>query len=96
MHADEKSDKTIVPKKRPNKESSLSAEDVEERVLPKRNTGRATAVRTQSRGTASIDLASVRQAARTRKDVQFTAKVNWVLDADIQRFFHAMNHDWMM
>ena len=63
MYADEKSDKVIVPKKQPNNESLLSAEDVEERTLPRRNTGQATAVRTQRRGIASIGLAGVRQAA---------------------------------
>jgi len=73
MHADEKSDKVIVPKKQPNKEGMISAEAVEGRTLPKRNTGQATAVRTQSRGTASSGLAGVRQAARQSKDVQFTA-----------------------
>ena len=62
MYADEKSEKVIVPKKQPNNESLLSAEDVEERTLPKRNTGQTTAVRTQRRGIASIGLAGVRQA----------------------------------
>ena len=45
MSADEKSDKVVVPKKQPNNESLLSAEDVEERTLPRRNTGQSTAVR---------------------------------------------------
>lgn len=48
MYANEKSDKAIVPKMRPNKESVLSAEVVEERALPKRNTSQATAAQTQS------------------------------------------------
>jgi RNA-directed DNA polymerase len=78
MHADEKSDKVIVPKKQPNKEGMLSAEAVEGRTLPKRNTGQATAVRTQSRGTASSGLAGVRQAARQSKDVQFTALLHHI------------------
>jgi group II intron reverse transcriptase/maturase len=26
----------------------------------------------------------------------YRKRVNWVLDADIQKFFDAMNHDWMM
>ena len=26
----------------------------------------------------------------------YRKKVNWVLDADIQKFFDAMNHDWLM
>ncbi len=73
MNADEKSDKVIVPEMLPNKGSLLPAEVVEERTLPKRNTSQTTAVRTQSRGTASNGLAGVRQAARQRKDVRFTA-----------------------
>jgi RNA-directed DNA polymerase len=73
MYADEKPDKAIVPKKQSNKEGLPLAETVEERALPKRNTGQATAVRTQSWGTASTGLAGVRQAARQKKDVQFTA-----------------------
>jgi uncharacterized protein YfaP (DUF2135 family) len=71
MNADEKSYKAIVPKKQSNKECLSSAEVVEGRTLPKRNTGQATAVRTQSRGAASNGLAGVRQAARQKKDVQF-------------------------
>ena len=59
-----------TPKKQPNKEGLRSAEVVEGRTLPKRNTGQATAVRTQSRGAASNGLAGVRQAARQKKDVQ--------------------------
>lgn len=78
MNTDEKSDKVIVPEKRPNKESLLLAEVVEERTLPKRNTRQTTAVRTQSRGTASNGLAGVRQAARQRKDVQFTALLHHI------------------
>ena len=73
MYADEKSDKAIIPKKQPNKEGLPLAEAVEGRALPKRNTGQATAVRTQSRGAASNGLAGVRQAARKKKDVQLTA-----------------------
>ena len=73
MNADEKSDKVIVPEMLPNKGSLLLAEVVEERTLPKRNTSQTTAVRTQSRAAASNGLAGVRQAARQRKDVRFTA-----------------------
>ena len=72
MNAGEKSDKVIIPKKPPNKGSLLPAEVVEERTLPKRNTSQTTAVRTQSRGAASNGLAGVRQAARQKKDGQFT------------------------
>jgi len=78
MHADEKSDKAVVPMKQSNKEGLPLAEVVEGRTLPKRNTGQATAVRTQSRGAASIGLAGVRQAARQKKDVQFTALLHHI------------------
>ena len=63
MYANEKSDKVILPEKQSNNEGVPSAENVEGRTLPKRNTGQTTAVRTQSRGIASIGLAGVRQAA---------------------------------
>jgi RNA-directed DNA polymerase len=78
MHADEKSGKVIVPMKQSNKEGLRSTEVVEGRTLPKRNTGQATAVRTQRRGTASNGLAGVRQAARQKKDVQFTALLHHI------------------
>ena len=62
MYAGEKSDRAIGPEKRPNKGRQLPAEDVEERARPKGNIRQAAAVRTQSRGAASIRLAVVRQA----------------------------------
>ncbi len=78
MNADEKSDKIIVPKKRPNKGGTSLAEAVEERILPKGNAGQTTAVRTQSRAAASSGLAGVRQAARKEKDVRFTALLHHI------------------
>jgi hypothetical protein len=78
MNADEKSDKVVIPKKQSNKEGVPSAETVEERTLPKRNTCQPTADRTQSRGTALCGLARVRQAVRRKKDVQFTALLHHV------------------
>ncbi len=78
MNADEKSDKAIVPKKPSNKESLLSAETVEGRALPERNTSHPTVVRTQRRGTTSIGLAGVRQVARDNKDVRFTALLHHI------------------
>ena len=78
MNADEKSDKVVVPMKQANKEGLPFAEIVEGRTLPKRNIGQATAVRTQSRGVASNGLAGVRQAARQKKDVQFTALLHHI------------------
>ncbi len=67
MYAGEKSDWAIVPKKRANKGRQLPAEFVEGRARPKGNSRRAAAVRTQSRGTASIWLAAVRWAKSASK-----------------------------
>ena len=50
MNADEKSDKVVVPKKQQNNESLLSADVVEERTLPRRNTDQTTAIRDTAPG----------------------------------------------
>ncbi len=70
MYAGEKSDRAIVLKKHPNKGRQLLAEDVEGRARPKGNNRRAAAVRTQSRGTASIRLAVVRRAMSASKPLK--------------------------
>jgi len=53
MYVDEKSDSVIVLMKPSNNEGLPSAETVEGRTLPKGNSDRETAVRTQSRVAAS-------------------------------------------
>ena len=70
MYAGEKSDSAIVPGKRLNNGRQLPAEDVEERAGPKGNSRRAAAVRTQSRGAASIRLAVVRRAMSASKPLK--------------------------
>jgi len=77
-HADEKSDKGIVPKKQSNKEGMPLAETAEGRPLPKGNSHQSTAVRTPSRAAASDGLVAVRQAAQQGKDVQFTALLHHI------------------
>ena len=67
MHVGEKSDWAIVPKKRPNNGRRLPAEDVEGRARPKGNSRQAAAAWTQSRGTASIRMAVVRQVMSKTK-----------------------------
>ena len=67
MYADEESDRAIVPRKRPNNGRQLPAEDVEGRARPKGNSRQAAAVRTQSRGVASIRMAVVRQVMSMSK-----------------------------
>ncbi len=70
MYAGEKSDRAIVPKKRPNNGRRLPAEDVEGRARPKGNSRQAAAVRTQSRTAASIRLAVVRRAMSASKPLK--------------------------
>ena len=73
MYVDEKSDKVIVPMKRPNKGVKSPAEAVEGRTLVKGNSVETTAVRTQSRVAGSSGLDAVRKAARGDKEAKFTA-----------------------
>jgi len=94
MHAAEESDDPIVPAKRANKDGADPlAEPVEERGSANGNTFRLTAYRTQSRNGVSLELEGVRRVASREKGNRFTAKVKWVLDADI-RGFH-IDHAWL-
>ncbi len=70
MYVDEKSDSVIVPTNPSNKEGSPSAEMVEGRTLPKGNSDQGTAVRTQSRVTASNFLTAVRRAGQRGADTK--------------------------
>jgi hypothetical protein len=62
VHADEKSDEVVVPRKRPNKGRQLPAEVVEGRASPKGTSRQAAVVRTLSRNTTSIRVAAVRRS----------------------------------
>ena len=89
-HADEKSDKGIVPVKQSNKEGLPSAETVEGRPLPKGNSRQTTAVRTQSRAVASSGLAAVRHAAQERKEIRFTALLHHITVDLLKRSYFAL------
>ena len=93
MHAGEKSDEVVVPKKRPNKGGLLLAEAVEGRISLKGNGRQTAAVRTQSRGAASNGLAAVRRAARQSKDVRFTALLHHVTVDLLERSYYALKRD---
>jgi RNA-directed DNA polymerase len=82
-----------TPMKQPNNEGLSLAEVVEGRALPKRNTGQVTAVRTQRRGAASIGLAGVRQAARQKKDVQFTALLHHITIELLEQSYFALKRN---
>ncbi len=68
----EESDGNIVPEKLANNGAAASAEHVEERTPTERNLGQEAAHRTQSRESASIQLARVRQRAEADKTLRFT------------------------
>jgi hypothetical protein len=71
VHAGEKSDASVVPRKPPNKGDD-PAEMVEERNVAKGNTNDPPAPRTQSRDkSVSMGLDSVREAARTLLRVNY-------------------------
>ncbi len=93
MHADEKSDEGVVPEKRPNNGRRLPAEAVEGRTSPEGNGGQTAAVRTQSRVAASNGLAGVRQAARQRKGVRFTALLHHITIELLERSYFALKRD---
>ncbi len=69
-YVDEKSDSVILPMKPSNKEGLPLAETVEGRMLPEGNSDQETAVRTQSRVTASNYLMAVRRAGHRAADTK--------------------------
>jgi RNA-directed DNA polymerase len=93
MHAGEKSDKVIRPKKRPNNGEMSPAEAVEGRTLPKGNAGQTAAVRTQCRVAASNGLAGVRQAARQGKEARFTALLHHITVELLEQSYFALKRN---
>ena len=78
MHVGGESDNRIVPAKYPNKDSHLSAEDMEGRRLTKENGIQVDMCRTQGRESMSQGLDGVREVARRRKTERFTALLHHV------------------
>lgn len=86
MHADGKSDRSVVPVKRPNKpgaaaakaDGSGGAEDVEGRDLAKENARQSPTLRTQCREGVSRGLPGVREAARRDRRARFTALLHHI------------------
>ena len=89
-NVDEKSDSVILPMKPSNKEGLPSAEMVEGRTLPEGNSDQTAAVRTQCREAASNGLMAVRQAARTRKDVRFSALLHHITVELLEQSYFAL------
>ena len=89
MYEHGKSDRPIVPKKSPNKTSPSAAEEMEGRGLAKGNLGQQNAPRTQRRISAPSELAQIRQAAKSNKDVKFTALMHHIYRIDTLQFAYA-------
>lgn len=89
MNEDGKSDGCVVPMKSPNKDSQ-SAEVMQGRRPTEGNAGQALVARTLSRGTASLGLAGVRQAAKKKGRVRFTALLHHVDVTLLRESFYAL------
>lgn len=94
MEGHRKSDRVVVPGKRPNKTQGRVAEVVEGRTLTEGNTGEQAMHRTQSRvkGMPS-GLERVREAARRDKEQKFTTLLHHVDEAALLRAFRTMNRN---
>src|SRR5262245_58412956 len=78
MHGRGKSDSAIVAVKPANKAEQSAAEPVEPRAGAKGNAGQHSTGRSQSRGAVSHGLERIRQAARQRKEEQFTTLLHHI------------------
>ena len=90
MDGREKSDRSVVPKKRPNKAAGAAAEVVEGRDRGKGNAGQQNARRTQCRASAPNALDRVREAARRDKKARFTALLHHVTVERLRAAFEAL------
>jgi RNA-directed DNA polymerase len=89
MHACGKSDDSIVPAKRANKDTT-SAESVERRGSTEGNTAQTATPRTQSRTGVSSALGRVRQVACQDKQARFTALLHHVTLEHLRASFYAL------
>jgi group II intron reverse transcriptase/maturase len=93
MHAREKSDLEIVPKKASNNENHISTEMLEGRARPKENCHYEAANGTQSQGIASIGLMAVRQAAQRNKRTQFTSLMHHITPDLLRRSYFELKRN---
>ncbi|MGA2330033.1 MAG: reverse transcriptase domain-containing protein, partial [Bryobacteraceae bacterium] len=90
IHADEKSDTPIVPRK-PSNKGVHPAEAVEGRGVAKGNTDENPAPRTQSRTSrASMGLEGVREAVRRDRRLRFTALLHHITPELLAESFYAL------
>jgi hypothetical protein len=90
MDGREKSDRSVVPRKRSNKAARAAAEAVEGRGRGKGNVVQQNAQRTQSRASAPQALDRVREAARRDKKARFTALMHHVTEQRLREAFEAL------
>jgi RNA-directed DNA polymerase len=90
IHVTRKSDRCVVPKKEPNKETKYSAEVLEERHLTKENEKQTPAAQTQSWTTASSGLQRVRKRASKDKNARFTALLHHITKDLLRVSFYAL------
>ena len=89
-----KSDRSVVPRKPPNKAGQPAAEAAEGRGLAKGNSPESNAFRTQRRGDARSALERVRRAARKDRKQRFTALFHHVYDIDrLRDAYFALKRD---
>ena len=94
MNEQGKSDGCVVPGKPLNKAAGAAAERVEGRRPAKGNTHQRNASRTQSRNRgAPSELERVRQAARERKDAQFTSLLHHITVELLEQSYYALKRN---
>src|SRR6185436_3146817 len=94
MNGRGKSDRSIVPRKSPNKAGRPAAEVMEGRDLAKGNSPEGNAFRTQRRVDAHSALERVRRAARKDRKQRFTALFHHVYDIDrLRTAYFALKRD---
>lgn len=93
IHADEKSDTSVVPEKLSNK-GVAPAEMMEGRDVAKGNADRSPASRTQNRtNDASMGLEGVREVARRNRRVRFTSLLHHITPSLLVESFYALRRN---
>jgi retron-type reverse transcriptase len=94
MNGKGKSDRSIVPTKRPNKAATAAAEDVEGRDLTKGNVDEQNADRTQNRIKAAPSaLDRVRERAKRDKGATFTALLHHITIDRLREAYQRLHRD---
>jgi group II intron reverse transcriptase/maturase len=93
MNGHKKSGPAIVAKKPTNKAGQPGAESVEPRAGAKENADQRSTHRAQNRARVTQALDRVRQAAKGKKDEQFTSLLHHINPEALQAAFYALKRD---